>query len=102
MSHQPSSDGSIILERSLRDVTGGAIDDAVDWMTVEGAWLFDGLSNAVNFALVRIGGALKWTPWPATVVGLALISFKVGGGASWHSPPSRCFTWALWVSGRTH
>ena len=62
----------------MRDVTGGAIDDAVDWMTVEGAWLFDGLSNAVNFALVRIGGALKWTPWPATVVGLALISFKVG------------------------
>ena len=62
----------------MGDVTGGAIDDAVDWMTVEGAWLFDGLSNAVNFALVRIGGALKWTPWPATVVGLALISFKVG------------------------
>ena len=78
VSHQPSSDGSIILERSLRDVTAGAIDDAVDWMTVEGAWLFDGLSDAVNFALIRIGGGLKWTPWPATVVGLALISFKVG------------------------
>ncbi len=78
VSHQPSSDGSIILERSLRDVTAGAIDDAVDWMTVEGAWLFDGLSDAVNFALIRIAGGLKWTPWPATVVGLALISFKVG------------------------
>ena len=78
VSRQPSSDGSIILERSLRDVTAGAIDDAVDWMTVEGAWLFDGLSDAVNFALIRIGGVLKWTPWPATVVGLALISFKVG------------------------
>ena len=78
VSHQPSSDGSIILERSLRDVTGGAIDDAVDWMTVEGAWLFDGLSNAVNYALGYIGGVLKWAPWPVLVVALALISFKVG------------------------
>ncbi len=78
VAHQPSSDGSIIFERSLRDVTGGAIDDAVDWVTVEGAWLFDGLSNAINYALGYIEGVLKWTPWPATVVVLALISFRVG------------------------
>ena len=79
VSRQPSSDGSIILEKSLRDVTSNAIDDGVDWMTVEAAWLFDWIRNAVNFALVRIEGFLKWVPWPAVVVALALLSLKVGG-----------------------
>ena len=78
VSREISSDGSTTLERSVRDVTGGAIDDAVSWMTVEGAWLFDGLSTAVTYALVNIERVLKWLPWPAVVVGLALLSFAVG------------------------
>ena len=78
VSREVSSDGTTTLDRSLRDVTGGAIDDAVDWMTVEGAWLFDGLSTAVTHALVNIERVLKWLPWPAVVVGLALLSFAVG------------------------
>ena len=78
VSRELSSDGSMTLERSLRDVTGGAIDDAVSWMTVEGAWLFDGLSTAVTHALVNIERVLNWLPWPAVVVGLALLSFAVG------------------------
>ena len=78
VSREVSSDGSTTLERSVRDVTGGAIDDAVSWMTVEGAWLFDGLSTAVTYALVNIERMLKWLPWPAVVVGLALLSFAVG------------------------
>ena len=79
VSRQPSSDGSIMLEKSLRDVTSNAIDDGVDWMTVEAAWLFDWIRNAVNYALVRIEGFLNWTPWPAVVVALALLSYIVGG-----------------------
>ena len=78
VSRQASSDGSVTLDRSVRDVTGGAIDDVVDWMTVEGDWLFDGLSTAVTFALVNIEKVLKWLPWPSVVVGLALLSFAVG------------------------
>ena len=78
VSRELSSDGSMSLERSVRDVTGGAIDDAVSWMTVEGDWLFDGLSTAVTHALVNIERALKWLPWPSVVVGLALLSFAVG------------------------
>ena len=73
-----SSGGSITLEKSVREVTSGAIDDAVDWMTQKGSWLFDGLSTAVAIVLVRIEDALKWTPWPAIVVGLCLLAFGVG------------------------
>ena len=79
VSHETSSDGSVVFERTLRDVTADTIDGAVDWMTIEGAWLFDGISDAVNFALVRIEGFLEWVPWPALVAALALLSLKVGG-----------------------
>ena len=73
-----SSGGVITLEKTVREATGGAIDDAVDWVTQEGSWLFDGLSTAVTIVLVRIEDVLKWTPWPAVVVGLVLLSFGVG------------------------
>ena len=39
--------GDVVLDRSLKDVTAGAIDDSVDWITLKGAWLFDGISTAV-------------------------------------------------------
>ena len=70
--------GTLTLDRTVRQVTGGAIDDAVQWMTVEGSWLFDGISAAITFALVLIENVLKWVPWPAMIVGLALLSFAVG------------------------
>ncbi len=68
----------VTLERTVRDVTANTIDDVVDSITTGGAWLFDGLSNVVSYALVRIERVLKWTPWPAVVVGLALLSYAVG------------------------
>ena len=70
--------GAVTLERSVRDVTGSVIDDSVGWMTREGSWIFDGLSTVITYALIYIEGVLKWLPWPAVVVGLALLSFVVG------------------------
>ncbi len=78
VSTQTSSDGFVTLDRTVRDVTSNGIDDVVGWMTTEGAWVFDGLSTAVTFALVRIEGALKWMPWPVIVIGLALLAFAIG------------------------
>ena len=73
-----SGGGTVVLERSVRDVVTDRIDDAVDWITREGAWIFDGMTNVVDLALVNIERALKWVPWPAIVIGLALVSFTVG------------------------
>ena len=70
--------GTLILEKTVRELIGGAIDDAVDWVTREASWLFDGLSSAVTYALVAIEDVLKWVPWPAIVVALALFAFAVG------------------------
>ena len=70
--------GGVTLDRSVKDVTANKIDDSVDWITLKGAWLFDGISTAVTYALINIEAVLKWMPWPAVVAGLALLSFAVG------------------------
>ena len=70
--------GTLVLEQTVREVVGGAIDDPVDWLTREGSWLFEGLSNGVAYALVAIEDVLKWIPWPAIVVALSLFAFAVG------------------------
>ena len=70
--------GTLVLEKTVRELIGGGIDDAVDWVTREGSWLFDGMSNAVAYALVAIEDILKWVPWPAVVVAVAFLSFAVG------------------------
>ena len=70
--------GTLVLEKTVRELIGGGIDDAVDWVTREASWLFDGMSNAVAYALVTIEDTLKWVPWPAVVVALAFLSFAVG------------------------
>ena len=75
---QTTGGNTITLDRTVREVTGDAIDDSVTWVTREGAWLFNGLSDAVTYALVWIENVLKWIPWPAVVVGLALLSFAIG------------------------
>ena len=73
-----SSGGTITLTKTVRDVTGSGIDDAVRWITREASWLFDGLSVAVTHALLNIERALKWVPWPVIVFALALASYAVG------------------------
>ncbi|MCY3897544.1 MAG: ABC transporter permease subunit [Caldilineaceae bacterium] len=70
--------GTLVLEKTVRELVGGAIDDGVDWITVEISWLFDGLSSAVAYALVTIEDVLKWIPWPAVVAALAVLAYAVG------------------------
>jgi len=74
-----SGGGSITLDRSVREVASGAIDDAVTRITTDGSWLFDGLSTAVDTVLLQIENGLKWVPWPAIIVGLGFLSYAVGG-----------------------
>ena len=75
---ETSGGGTVTLTKTVRQVTGGAIDDVVDWLTVEASWLFDGLSDAITYALIFIEDVLKWLPWPVIVLGLALLAFAVG------------------------
>ena len=75
---ESTGDSSVELKRTVRQVTGTAIDDSVDWITINASWLFDSLSTGVDYALLYIENILKWVPWPVVVLGLALLSFAVG------------------------
>ena len=77
-SEVPTTGGNTItIEKSLREATGEAIDDGIDWLTEKGSWLFDGVSDAITYSLVYIETVLEWVPWPAMLVGLAVLSFAV-------------------------
>ncbi len=78
VAHVQSSDGSTSFPRSVRDVSGDAIDSGIKWLTNNGRWLFEGIKNGITYALVYIESGLKWLPWPAVVLGLMLASFAVG------------------------
>ena len=71
-------DNTVTLTRTVRGATGQAIDDSVDWLKREAAWLFNGASDVIGYALVNIEDALKWLPWPAVIVALGLLAFAVG------------------------
>ena len=75
---ETSPGNHITLTRSVRDVTAEAIDDIVSWITREGSWLFSGISTVITHSLKYIETALKWLPWPVTVVALALASYAIG------------------------
>ncbi len=76
---EPTPAGNTVtITRTVRQVTGGWIDDAVKWLTVEGSWLFGPLKEGVTYALVYIENVLKWIPWPVVVLSLAVLSFAIG------------------------
>lgn len=78
VSSELSSDGSIMLDKSAREVVADSIDSSVRWLTTSAAWAFDGMSTGVAYSLVYIERVLKWFPWPAVVAGLGLLAFAVG------------------------
>ena len=78
VAHVQSSDGATTFPKSLRDVTGNAIDRGTKWLTTNGDWLFDGIKNGITYALNYIEDGLKWLPWPAVVLALMLAAFAVG------------------------
>ena len=52
-SEAPAGDRTVTLESTIRGETGDAIDRAVDWLTTECDWLFDGISDAIADFLNR-------------------------------------------------
>jgi glycine betaine/proline transport system permease protein len=59
---------------------GRVIDDAVNWLTRELAWLFDAIRDVITLVLVRLEEGLLWTPWPALIIAVVLLAW---GLADW-------------------
>lgn len=61
-----------------RPVSTG-VDQAVDWATRAGAGLFDAITYVVARALTAWKQAFLWVPWPAFVLGMTLLAWRLAG-----------------------
>ena len=58
---------------------GGNIDDFVSWLTTNLDWLFGGIKKIVLQLLVWLEDGLLWVPWPAIIVAVGIIAWRVSG-----------------------
>jgi glycine betaine/proline transport system permease protein len=58
---------------------GGAIDDAVRWLTRNGDFLFDFIDDNLKRLLIWLEDVFTWIPWPAFIAGVGLVSWRLVG-----------------------
>jgi glycine betaine/proline transport system permease protein len=58
---------------------GKRVDSAVEWMTINGAPLFDLIRDVVLFLLLRIEAVFIWIPWPVFILAISLMAWKMVG-----------------------
>lgn len=58
---------------------GNKVDSLVDWLTLNLNWLFDGIKEVVLHLLVWLEDGLIWIPWPALIVAVSMIAWRVSG-----------------------
>ena len=56
---------------------GQRVDRAVDWLLDTAPWLFDGIKWLLLKLLVWLKDFLLWVPWPAIVVAVGLVAWRV-------------------------
>jgi glycine betaine/proline transport system permease protein len=56
---------------------GNTIDSGVNWLTLNLNWLFDGIKEVVLHLLVWLEDGLIWLPWPAVIVAVSLLAWRV-------------------------
>ena len=56
-----------------RDV-GATLDDGVDWLTENLSWFLQAIKDTLIWFLIALADALLWMPWPASIVGVSLLS----------------------------
>ena len=58
-------------------VTYNFIDSIIDWMVVEFAWFFDGISYYIKVWLGWLRDFFTWIPWLIVVIGIFLLGWKL-------------------------
>lgn len=61
-----------------RDIAN-VIDDSIDWLRFEGAWLLDPTSEGVLRFLLLIKDFFLWLPWPIFIVAVTIGAYKSAG-----------------------
>lgn len=58
---------------------GSQVDEWILWLTVEASWFFDGIKTIITRVLVTIEDFLLWIPWPAVILLVGLVAWKLSG-----------------------
>ena len=55
------------------------MNDGLDWLVINGAWFFDGISYQIKVWLGRLKDFLIWLPWPVFSGLVLLLAWRIGG-----------------------
>ena len=58
---------------------GSWVDSVADWLTTEGATVFQAISDVLFVLLLRIERALLWIPWPVLILAVAILAWRIVG-----------------------
>ena len=56
-----------------------AVDEAIRWTTRNGDFIFSTIADAVLKFLLWVESIFLWVPWPALILGVALLAWKTAG-----------------------
>lgn len=81
--HAYASTGAMDYPIDIGPVITDWIDNRLDWLVINLAWFFDGISDNLKIALGKLRDFLVWVPWPVILavvflVGWKAASFKIG------------------------
>ena len=73
-------DGEVIKKKVyVGKPMADAIDHATKWVTTAGDFVFDIISYVIKNVLLWIENALLWVPWPALILGIAFLAWRIAG-----------------------
>ena len=55
------------------------MNNGLDWLVINGAWFFDGISYQIKVWLGRLKDFLIWLPWPVFSGLVLLLAWRIGG-----------------------
>lgn len=56
-----------------------SMNNGLDWLVINGAWFFDGVSYQIKVWLGRLKDFLIWLPWPVFSAVIILLAWRIGG-----------------------
>ena len=63
----------------IGDPIANGVDDATSWITREGSFLFDRISDVIKEILIWLEDTLRWLPWPVLITAIALLAWRMAG-----------------------
>ena len=75
---QPQSDGTV-KDMQISRLISNDIRSFTTWLVKNWGGMFDGVDLFITYTMVGLEDSLRWLPWPAVFVGMALLAYALSG-----------------------